>query len=227
MQTRWRAFLARDARVRVVVGYDTSRGRCQMEGDVDEKIESAVFKLMETTDIPDIRVADVLRLAGVSRSTFYRHFDSVDDVVKRFESGLLDNMRRINNVALKARFGISELDPTSTMVSRMELLQRNRDKIVALNGPNGDPSFVHKATIFMHDYFRARLETLEGDPVTRDLYLSFVIAGHNNLVQYWLEVHPEIEPQKIAAVLNRLYYAPFFLSEESVRQTPKAPEGWE
>ena len=165
-----------------------------MSDDIDDKIETAVFKLMETNDIPDIRVADVIKLAKVSRSTFYRHFDSVDDVVKRFES---------------------------------ELLQGHRDKIVVLNGPHGDPSFVHKATIFMHDYFRDRLASLGGDPVTRDLYLSFVIAGHNNLIQYWLEVHPEIEPQKIAAVLNRLYYAPFFLSEESVRQTPKAPQGWD
>jgi predicted DNA-binding transcriptional regulator AlpA len=30
---------------------------------------------METTDIPDIKVADVVHLAGVSRSTFYRHYD--------------------------------------------------------------------------------------------------------------------------------------------------------
>ncbi len=198
-----------------------------MPDDIDDKIETAVFKLMETTDIPDIRVAGVIKLAKVSRSTFYRHFDSVDGVVKRFESELLQNMRRINNMALKARFGISELDPTISMVSRMELLRGNRDKVVALNGPHGDPSFVHKATIFMHDYFRDRIASIGGDPVTRDLYLSFVIAGHNNLIQYWLEVHPEIEPQKIAAVLNRLYYAPFFLSEESVRQTPKAPQGWD
>lgn len=60
-----------------------------MPDDIDDKIETAVFKLMETTDIPDIRVADVIKLAKVSRSTFYRHFDSVDDVVKRFESELL------------------------------------------------------------------------------------------------------------------------------------------
>lgn len=37
---------------------------------VDARIEDAVFTLMETTDIPDIRVADVVRLAGISRSTF-------------------------------------------------------------------------------------------------------------------------------------------------------------
>ena len=37
-----------------------------MSDDIDDKIETAVFKLMETTDIPDIRVADVIKLAKVS-----------------------------------------------------------------------------------------------------------------------------------------------------------------
>ena len=60
-------------------GYDKKRD------SADERIEDAVFSLMATTDIPDIHVADVCHRAGVSRSTFYRHFDSVDQVVKAFE----------------------------------------------------------------------------------------------------------------------------------------------
>ncbi|MDD3486358.1 MAG: TetR/AcrR family transcriptional regulator, partial [Atopobiaceae bacterium] len=67
---------------------------------VDARVTDAVFELMRTDDIPRIRVADVLRQAKVSRSTFYRHFDNVDDVVKTFEDDLLDNMRAINDVAL-------------------------------------------------------------------------------------------------------------------------------
>jgi len=58
------------------------------------------LRALETTDIPKIKVADVIKDANVSRSTFYRRFDSVDDVVKRFEDALLDNMRSINDVAI-------------------------------------------------------------------------------------------------------------------------------
>lgn len=64
----------------------------------------------------------------------YRHFDSVDQVVKGFEMDLLANMHDINGYALKARFGLAELDPP-TMIRRMELLKERRDKIVALNRP--------------------------------------------------------------------------------------------
>ena len=40
--------------------------------DVRQRIEDAVFELMKTADIPDIRTAQVVKLAGTSRSSFYR-----------------------------------------------------------------------------------------------------------------------------------------------------------
>lgn len=185
------------------------------EATVPARIEDAVFSLMETTDIPSIRVRDVVRRAKTSRSTFYRHFESVDAVVKAFEFDLLSNMHQINTYALKARFGDAELQPTSSMVQRMEFLRERRDKIVALTGPHGDPQFTHKATVLMHDHFRSRLEDVGDMPVSLDLYLAFAIAGHNNLIQYWLEKRPDIEPVEIAAALNRLFYAPILLDKDA------------
>ena len=201
----------------------TAWGGAERRDAVDERIEDAVFALMETTDIPDIRVADVTRLAGISRSTFYRRFGSVDEVVKAFETDLLANMHSINSYALKARFGQSELDPTPTMIRRMELLSERRDKVVALNGPHGDPQFVHKATILMHDHFRERLADVEGPATYRDFYLAFVLAGHHNVIQYWLEERPDVSPEVVAGLLNRLFYAPFFLDERNARPTAASP----
>lgn len=186
-----------------------------MSEDVEERIEDAVFSLMKTTDIPKIKVGEVVRLAGVSRSTFYRHFDSVDAVVKRFEEKILDNMRSINKVAFSSRFTASELDPTPTMVLRMNVLKQNRDKILALNGEHGDPQFVHKGTIVMHDRFRDQFRNVPFDRTEFDLYLAYSIAGHHNLIQYWLEERPDLDAARVARTLNKLFYAPFFLDEDN------------
>lgn len=180
---------------------------------VEKRIEDAVFKLMEDRDIPDIKISDVVALAGVSRSTFYRHFSNVDEVVKLFEGRLLDIMRSINKSALKARFDKNELKPTLSMIARMEAIYGFRDKILALNGPHGDPQFEHKATVFMHEYLSHRLSGISGTSLDEEFYLSFIIAGHHNLVHYWLEKHPEVAPERVATLLNRLYYATFFLDD--------------
>jgi AcrR family transcriptional regulator len=190
---------------------------------VEERIEDAVFELIKTTDITSVRVRDVVRLAGVSRSTFYRHYDSVEDVVKQFEGSILNTMRTINKSALKIQFDKAELRPTQAMISRMEVLREKRDRIVALNSPHGDPAFQHKATMLMHEYFRIRLQGMGGPEVQRDLYLAFVIAGHNNLIQYWLEKRPDIPPEEVAGMLNRLYYSPFFVDEKSASDFPCNP----
>ncbi len=102
-------------------------------------------------------------------------------------------MQDINDVALEARFGDAQLDPTPTMIKRMEILKANRSKVLALNSDNGDPVFAHKATIFMHDYFRNRLRSTFSDETDLDLYLAFALAGHHNLIQYWLEARPDLE----------------------------------
>ena len=166
------------------------------QNDIASRIEDAVFELMTATPVQSIKVAEVLRLAHTSKSTFYRCYRSVDDVVKRFEDELLQNMQDINDVALEARFGDAQLDPTPTMIKRMEILQANRSKVLALNSENGDPVFTHKATIFMHGYFRDRLRSTFSDETDLDLYLAFALAGHHNLIQYWLEVRPDLEARK-------------------------------
>lgn len=190
--------------------------------DIERDIIKAVFSLMKEQDIPRIRIAEVLKLAGVSRSTFYRRFSSVDAVVKRFEEALLDSMGEINTLALKGRFGPEELDPTATMVTRMEILRDFREQVLALNGPHGDPGFLHKATVLMHNHLRSQLGVRAGDADEVDMYLAFVVAGHHNLIQYWLEERPEIPPEKVAAASNRLFYAPLFLGEPSSHAKPIA-----
>lgn len=196
---------------------DVCKGVC-------DRIEDAVFELMLEKPIPAIKAMDVVRRAHTSKSTFYRHYKSVDDVVKQFEDKLLHNMQTINDVALEARFADSQLDPTPTMIRRMEILRANRGKVLALNSPNGDPGFTHKATIFMHDYFRDRLRGTFSDEMDLDLYLAFALAGHNNLIQYWLEVRPEIEPRALAAALNRFFFAPLFVDDTSRHWHPHLPD---
>ncbi|MDY2789077.1 MAG: TetR/AcrR family transcriptional regulator [Atopobium sp.] len=187
-------------------------------------ITKAVFQLMQTTDIDRIAVSDVIRIAKVSRSTFYRYFDSVDDVVKVFENSLLADLQTINESALKLRFSSAELEPTAAMISRMETIHDHREGIVALNGPHGDPTFSHRTMVFMHQYFLRRLKNVPGDETHRDMYLAFIIQGHDGLIDYWLEKRPDIPAKTVAAMLCRLYYAPLYMDKNSVREQIKFPE---
>lgn len=177
--------------------------RSELEG----RITHAVFAAMRTTDITRISVASVVAAAGTSRSTFYRYYESVEDVVRRFELDLLDTMRAINRLALKADHHEISTGVSQSIIARMEVLQSQRDYIVALNSCHGDPQFVYKATVLMTDYFREKLKGRASFTRNADLYAAFIVAGHNRLIEYWLEHRPDISPEEIGAMLNKLFYA--------------------
>lgn len=49
-----------------------------------ESVQEALFYLMNTTDYDDIRITDIIKKAGISRSAFYRNFKSKDDILKDY-----------------------------------------------------------------------------------------------------------------------------------------------
>lgn len=46
-----------------------------------ECIETAVIMLLEKKEFEDITITDIVKRAGVSRTTFYRHYQSKEDVL--------------------------------------------------------------------------------------------------------------------------------------------------
>lgn len=51
---------------------------------VRECITDALFRLMRTTDIKEITVSALVRTAGVSRNSFYRNYQSLEDILRQY-----------------------------------------------------------------------------------------------------------------------------------------------
>ena len=49
-----------------------------------EAVQGALFQLMETQDFDDIRITDIIKKSGISRSAFYRNYKTKDDVLKDY-----------------------------------------------------------------------------------------------------------------------------------------------
>ena len=47
-------------------------------------ITQALFSLMKENEYGSISISDIAKKAGVSRATFYRHFDTKDQIVKEY-----------------------------------------------------------------------------------------------------------------------------------------------
>lgn len=51
---------------------------------VRDCITKALFKLMKSKDYQDITVSALVRTAGVSRNSFYRNYQSIEDILRQY-----------------------------------------------------------------------------------------------------------------------------------------------
>ena len=58
---------------------------------VVEHITDAVLKLMKSNDFADISISQICQEAGVGRASFYRNFESKEEVISRHLKKLLDD----------------------------------------------------------------------------------------------------------------------------------------
>lgn len=99
---------------------------------VGERLENAYFALLESTPYNKIVVSDILSIAGVSRTTFYRHYDDIFDMHKKITEKLSRDLMK--NVFLK----VISLDDKSDCYSELlQVFHTYEKQISLLTGENG------------------------------------------------------------------------------------------
>lgn len=64
----------------------------QIKEDTRSYITTALFQLLKSHDLNDIKVTALVKRAGVSRMAFYRNFDSVEDVLNDYFGGKIHQL---------------------------------------------------------------------------------------------------------------------------------------
>ena len=86
-----------------------------------EAAQDALFQLMSRQDYEEIRISDIIRRSGISRSAFYRNYKTKDDVLR-------DSVGDMNSLLLKD-FGTNVAENWRTYI---RLIRQNREKLELL-----------------------------------------------------------------------------------------------
>ncbi len=160
-----------------------------------KSIQKAVVDAMDTKSVAEITITEVCAACGIARSTFYRYYDSVDDVIKKTGDELLAAIRRVSSLdkydAPRAPMKVRQSD-----LARAQILKEYAPFICAVTGYNGDPTFAHKAAGLISDQF---LETTNGSLRRQpygDFMIEFIKAGLFRMIDFWLRDHPEMSAEE-------------------------------
>ncbi|MFE2188475.1 TetR family transcriptional regulator [Streptomyces sp. NPDC059455] len=165
-----------------------------------EALIAAAFDLFTKHGFEQTTVDDIVRLAGVGRSSFFRYFPSKEDVVFPDHEGCLAEMTAF------LQDGSGEEDPVIRVCDAARLVMRMY---------SGNPSFAvqryrltksvpglrhHELSVVwryertLADYLRRRFVHRPDGTLRADVIAASLVAAHNNALRAWLRSGGQDDP---------------------------------
>lgn len=151
-----------------------NRGLPMKQNDIDTKITNALLSLMEKQEFKDISITDIVNKAGLSRVTYYRHFNTKEDIVIRYFE--MTKNQFIQQARLNEKEVVENNEVAILALFLFFKANLKANKCLRKAGLDGE------LLKFLSNEF------LDNLPVKLDKYLAYFIAGalYNVLIN-WLD----------------------------------------
>ena len=173
--------------------YFMNRKQPQRTAQTKNNIIAAFLHLAREKKLSRITIRDICESAGCNRSTFYKYFAGVDDLLDQLEQSLIRDWRQF----------LQELPPPDDLAVLFRSLTgfyaAQGEAIAVLNGDNGDPSFIKKQKDELRPFILPLLAPNGGSAeqqILSDLYLSILLS----LLSGWYSFRGQIKPQEVWAL---------------------------
>ena len=163
-------------------------------------IRNSVIRLMNDTDFLNITVRMVADDSGVSRSTFYRYYDSIDSVITELEDEILDGIRFINRVALSDQNNKSLIESTFSRLARSSILKEHTDFIRVVTGPHGDVRYKDRCMNVIREYLEDQLKREGSYSEEMGFYVEFMAGGFFQVINYWVTERPDVSAEEFERI---------------------------
>ena len=164
---------------------------------------------MRSTDADKISVKDFVQKSNISRSTFYRYYNTIDELLQSVEDEFIEGMRDCSRYYISTPIDVHNLgQPCSSFVKIAEYLSEHKEEFLVLTGFHGDARFVSRFKKLIKEFYSGKVafEGIIADNL--DVYIEFVIAGNIATIRYWLEKKTNMKPEDIAPIMQRMLYGP-------------------
>lgn len=157
-------------------------------------IQDALIQLCKSEWYYNITVQDICQQAGVNRTTFYRYYDTRDDLLKELESQYVTQLKVLTPFMHSEHMDADFSDQRWKEIFKNELVQvldfhlRNKDLTIFLLSPSGDPRFQKGIEGSLQDICLQYLK-MQNIPIGKyqDYCIYFFIHGYYNTVLNWLQ----------------------------------------
>ena len=161
--------------------------KIKRESFVDAYITEALLSLLEKKEYKDISITEICKKAGVTRMSFYRNFESKEDILFKKVRNVTDSFVKESDISYKSD------TVSSYFVKLFTHMQQQKELCAALN---------KAGLIYMvkDEFDRVFLNTYKND---YDEYKSLFLAGGiYNVFLFWLINDCRDDPETLAQRLD-------------------------
>lgn len=162
----------------------------------EDKIQRALFSLLRIRKDVNISIKELCYEAGINRSSFYAHYEDINDLMIKTEQSLSMGIANI--------FSINKAWDENTFVQLFEFLYKNRDFYRAY--------FMADERMFMERDFSQYLKAIRQNNKAIDFdaseeiyHIAFFAGGLKAMAKSWILNNCHQTPEQMAKILTNEY----------------------
>ena len=171
----------------------------------EKQIEDSLLQLMKEQTFETISIRQLIDLAEVNRSTFYRHYLDKYDLLEKIENRLLDELQAYYQEALdsaclfKLEKDFKVKDYIHEKQNLFHFFEPYLEDLAILLGPNGSPTSLLRLQEALREIFSQSISLADAyiEEVEVDLLLNHQAASFMGTLTYWL-AHPHYKSQQMS-----------------------------
>jgi len=169
-------------------------------------LQHALTSLILKKGYEAITIQDICDEANVSRSTFYAHYTSKDDLKRRGFEHLRNELVDRQREALATPGDIKD----RSLGFSLTMFEHARDHIDlyrALVGTRGGTVSLGQIRQILSDLVRNEFATIgknSADSIPRELIVQYVVGAYMAVLTWWLDGGAKMPPKRIDAMFRRL-----------------------
>ena len=178
------------------------------------KMDQALIALLEKKEFAYITVSEICREAGVNRSTFYLHYETMGDLLEETMRYLLEDFRLcfpVNEQAITTQFKNVELSQlnfiTDEYLHPYLCYMRDHRRVFAVALSNAGYFGVEQTYQRLYNYiFNPILERFHYPVSYRPYAIQFYLNGVNAIVTEWLKSDCTLSVEEISDVIRHCIF---------------------
>lgn len=181
----------------------------------EKLIENKLLEVLEKTPYNKIKVSDFTAYAGISRSTFYFYFDSIEAVVSELEDQCIGQLPDTKSLVMNLASG-TQSKSQNIVKSLNAAMSKQLRTFRILSGPNGRPQFQRK----MYERILQINTLYYGASKVSQRYLEltteFFSGAQWYLYRWWSEHEDEVTCEEMSEYLLSVFKSILSHSEQTL-----------